>query len=403
LRGPVAQGYAAGATDTGHEGGSGSFALDKDGRLDWQSIRDNAYLGIHDMTVVGKALTKAFYGKPPRYAYFVGGSTGGRQGLSEAQRFPEDYDGIVSGCPAIQFHRMVPATLWPQVVMVHAKNFVPKAKLAAATAAAIAACDGADGVTDGVLDDSTLCDYDPKALVGTKIGDDTFTEADADVVRKIWQGPRGQDGSFIWHGLARDADLSALAGTSGSPLKGKPFGIPVEWFQYFVVQDPKWDWATMTPAMFEMLWKQSVEQYGAVLATDNPDLTRFRDRGGKVIIYHGFADQLIPIEGTVEYYKQVQQRMGGPEKTAQFARLFLAPGIDHGFRGAGPTPTGVMDSIIAWVEEGKAPEKIIAEKRDSKGKVVRTRPLFPYPQIAKYKGSGSTDDAENFVAHTPAK
>jgi len=402
LRGPAAQGYAAGATDTGHEGGSGKFALDENGRLNWQLIRDNAYLGIHDMTVVGKALTQAFYGKAPRYSYFVGGSTGGRQGLMEAQRFPEDYDGIVSGCPAINWHRFIPAIFWPQVVMVDAKNFVSKAKLEAATAAAIAACDASDEVTDRVIDDPLRCDWDPKSLVGTKVDDDTFTEADADVIRKIWEGPRGQDGSFLWHGMARGADLSALAGTSGSPLQGRPFGIPLEWFQYFLLQDPKWDFTTLTPAGFEQLWRQSVEQYGAVIGTDDPDLTRFRDRGSKVIIYHGLTDQLIPAEGTVDYYKRVQQRMGGADKTAQFARLFLAPGVDHGFRGAGPTPVGTMDAIIRWVEEGKAPDELMAEKRDS-GKVIRTRPLFPYPQIAKYKGSGSTDDAENFVAHTPGK
>ncbi|MCI0747809.1 MAG: tannase/feruloyl esterase family alpha/beta hydrolase [Verrucomicrobia subdivision 3 bacterium] len=398
LRGPVAQGYAAGATDTGHEGGSGSFALDANGRLNWQAIRDNAYLGIHDMTVVGKALTEAFYGKTPRYSYFVGGSTGGRQGLMEAQRYPDDYDGIVSGCPAINWHRFIPAILWPQVVMVNAKNFVPKSKLDAATAAAIKACDELDGVTDGVIDDPPRCAYDPKALVGTKIGDDTFTEADADVVRKIWEGPRGQDGGFLWHGLARGTDLFALAATRGSPLTGRPFSIPLEWFQYFLLQDPKFDWTTLTPAGFERLWIQSVEQYGAVIGTDDPDLTRFRDRSGKVIIYHGLADQLIPAEGTIDYYKRVQQKMGGAKKTSQFARLFLAPGVDHGFRGPGGTPTGLMEAIIRWVEAGQAPDKLLAERRDSSGKVSGRRPLFPYPQVAKYKGTGSTDEAESFVS-----
>src|SRR5256885_1442600 len=366
LRGPVAQGYAAGATDTGHEGGSGSFALDANGRLNWQSIQDNAYLGIHDMTVVGKALTRTFYGKAPRYSYFVGGSTGGRQGLMEAQRYPDDYDGIVSACPAINWHRFLPADLWPQVVMVAAKNFVPKSKLDAATAAAVAACDALDGVTDGVIDDPTRCAYDPKALVGTKVGDDTFTEADADVVRKFWEGPRGQDGTFLWHGLARGTDLFALAGTGGSPLTGKPFSIPLEWFQFFLLQNPKWDWTTLTPAGFELLWKQSVEQFGAVIGTDDPDLARFRDRGGKVIIYHGLAGQPIPAGGTIDYYKRVQQRMGGAEKTSQVARLFLAPGGDHGFRGGGPTPSGQMDAILRWVEKGKAPDKLLAERTDSK-------------------------------------
>ena len=238
-------------------------------------------------------------------------------------------------------------------------------------------------------------------LVGTKIGDETFTEADADVVRKIWEGPRGADGSFLWYGMERGADLSALAGTRGSPLTGRPFGIPLEWFQYFLLQDPKWDWTTLTPAGFELLWRQSVEQYGDVIGTDDPDLTRFRDRGGKVIIYHGLADQLIPAEGTIDYYKRVQQQMGGAGKTSQFARLFLAPGVDHGFRGAGPTPTGQMEAIVRWVEEGQAPDKLIAERRDSSGKVIQTRPLFPFPQISKYKGTGSTDDAANFVCAAP--
>jgi feruloyl esterase len=403
LRGPVARGYAAGATDTGHEGGSGSFALDANGRLNWQSIRDNAHLGIHDMTIVGKALTFAFYGKAPRYSYFVGGSTGGRQGLMEAQRYPDDYDGIVSACPAINWHRFLPADLWPQVVMVAATNFVPKAKLDAATAAAVKACDASDGVADGVIDDPLRCAYDPKALVGTKVGDDTFTESDADVIRKIWEGPRGQDGRFLWYGLERGADLSALAGTTGAPLKGRPFSIPLEWFQYFLLQDPKWDWTTLTPTGFEMLWTQSVEQYRDVIGTDDPDLTRFRDRGGKVIIYHGLADQLIPAAGTVEYYKRVQQQMGGAKKASQFARLFLAPGVDHGFRGAGPTPTGTMEAIVRWVEGAKAPDKLMAEKREPGGKVIRTRPLFPFPRIAKYKGTGSTDDASNFVGQELGK
>ena len=402
LRGPVAQGFAAGATDTGHEGGSGSFALDANGRLNWQSIQDNAYLGIHEMTVVGKAVTEAFYGKAPRYSYFTGGSTGGRQGLMEAQRYPADYDGIVSACPAINWHRFVPTDLWPQVVMLDARNFLTKAKLDAATAAAVAACDALDGVTEGVIDDPSRCAYDPKALVGTKVGDDTFTDADAQVVRKIWEGPRGQDGAFLWHGLARGTDLSALANTGGSPPAGKPFSIALEWFQYFLKQDAKWDWTTITPAGFESLWKQSVEQYGAVIGTDDPDLSRFRDRGGKVIIYHGLADQLIPADGTIDYYKRVQQQMGGAEKTARFARLFLVPGVDHGFRGAGPAPTGFSDSIIRWVEEGKAPEMLIAELRNKEGAVTRTRPLFPYPHAAKYKGTGSTDDAANFVSTPPA-
>ncbi len=398
LRGPVLQGFASGATDTGHEGGGGSFALNANGRLNWQEIRDNAYLGIHEMTVVGKALTQAFYGKAPRYSYFVGSSTGGRQGLMEAQRYPEDYDGILSGCPAINWHRFLPAALWPQVVMLEAKNFVSKAKLDAATAAAVAACDGIDGVVDGVIDDPTRCAYDPKVLVGTPVGDSVFTAADADVIRAIWEGPRGHGGRFMWYGLTHDTDLNTYAGTAGSPLAGKPFGIPLDWFRYFLVQNPRWDWTTLTRAEFELLWNQSVEQFGAVIGSDNPDLTRFRDRGGKSIIFHGLADQQIPAQGTIEYYQRVQRQMGGPQRTAEFSRLFLLPGLNHGFRGAAPSPNpaALFDALIRWVEEGRAPERLEAELRDSSGKLIRARPVFPYPQVASYTGSGSTDDAKNF-------
>ena len=387
LRGPVRQGFVAGATDTGHPGMTGSFGLDANGRPDWQAIEDNAYLGIHDMTVVGKALTKAFYGKAPRYAYFVGFSTGGRQGLMEAQRYPEDYDGIVSGCPAINWHKFVLASLWPQVVMTANSNRVSTAKLRAATAAAIAACDAMDGVTDGLIDDPSRCTYDPKALVGTQVGGSTFTEADADVIRKIWEGPRAQDGTFLWYGLSKGADLTMLGGA-------RPFPIPVDWVRYFLVQDPKWDVSSLTPAEFEQLFRQAVEEYGAVFGTDNPDLSRFRDHGGKIIIMHGQADQLIMTEGTIDYYQRVMERMGGREKVLPFARLFLIPGAGHGNGGVG---NGAADAVVRWVEEGVAPDKLI-----NKGPNGRTRPLFPYPEIARYKGSGSTDDADNFVSALPA-
>jgi len=400
LRGAVVQGYAAGATDTGHEGGSGSFALAEQGRLNWPDIRNNAYLGIHAMTVTGKALALAFYGRAPKYAYFYGSSTGGRQGLSEAQRFPDDYDGIYAGCPAVNWSHFVPALLWPQVVMAEAKHLVSEAKLRAVTAAVIAACDAADGIADGVIDEPSRCTWDPQSFVGTKVGEDVFTADDARVVREMWEGPRGVGGRVIWHGLTRGTDLVALGGTAGTPLVGKPFSVGLDWFRYFLVQDPQWSGTNTGKAEFELLQSQSVEQYGAVFGTDNPDLTRFRERGGKVIIVHGLADQLIPHEGSVDYYRRVQAAMGGASRTAEFARLFLVPGVDHGLRGAGATPVGQMDALLRWVEAGQAPDHLDAEKREAGGKVIRTRPVYPFPQYAKYKGTGSTDDAANFAPAT---
>jgi feruloyl esterase len=404
LRGAVAQGFAAAATDGGHDGGSGSFALHPSGRLNWQEIRDFAYLGIHDMTVVGKALTEAFYGKPPRYSYFVGSSTGGRQGLTEAQRYPADYDGIFSGCPAINWASMVPSTLWAQVVMHDAKHLVSKEKLDAVTAAAIAACDRDDGVSDGVIDDPDKCVWDPQVFVGTTIGDSTFTEGDANIVRRIWAGPTGHQGRFLWHPLSRGANLVATAGTEGTPLRPKPFGIGLDWFRYFLAQSPGFDGSGMTPAEFELLVNQSVELYGPVFNSNEPDLSAFRDRGGKVIILHGLNDQLIPHGGSIDYYQRVQKQMGGAAQTAEFARLFLVPGVDHGFRGPGAAPNmnRLLLLLVAWVEEGKAPDKLLGEARDAAGKVLRTRPIFPYPQTARYTGTGDPDDAQSFVSQTPA-
>lgn len=398
---PLALGYATAATDTGHEGGSGSFALDVNGHLNWQLIRDNAHVGIHEMTVTGKALTEALYGSPPKYSYFNGCSTGGRQGLMEAQRYPGDYNGIVAGAPAINWQKLHPQQMWGTVVMNAMNHPVPACKLNAATAAAVAACDGIDGVKDGVIEDPQRCDFDPKALIGAAVADcGSFTQADADVIGKLWEGPRSADGSFLWYGLPRGADLTALWGARGNPPRAQAFGISLEWFRYFLAQDPRLDAALITPAAYERLWDQSVEQYSLVIGTDNPDLSAFRDRGGKIIVWHGWADQLISALGTVDYYKRVQQQMGGAEKAAQFIRLFLAPGVGHCAGGSGPAPYGQLDALRSWVEEGRAPAMLPAARRDQAGAITRSRMLCPYPLAAKYKGRGSTDDAANFLCST---
>ena len=398
VRQPAALGYAAGATDTGHEGGSGSFALDANGRLNWMLIRDNAYLGIHEMTVVGKALAEAFYGKAPRYSYFSGCSTGGRQALMEAQRYPQDYDGVVAGAPAINWMKLHVEQMWGQLVMKEANNYVPQCRFQAATAAAVAVCDPIDGVKDGVIEDPKRCTYDPKALVGATVeGCGTFRAADVDVIRKIWQGPRRRDGSFLWYGLQPGGDFGGVSATGGTPLTGLPMGITLDWWKYFLTQNPQFDWTTLTYSAYEQLWDQSTEEFAAVIGTDNPDLSGFRARGGKAIVWHGWADPLINPEGTIDYYKRVERQMGGTAKTSEFIRLFLAPGIGHCGGGAGPAPTGQLEALLKWVEEGKAPDTLEAARRDQSGKVVRSRPLCQYPLVARYKGSGSTDDAANFV------
>lgn len=402
---PATKGYAVGATDTGNPQGTASFAMDSRGKPAWQRMRDNAYVGIHDMTVVGKALTQAFYGKPPRYSYFYGGSTGGRQALTEAQRYPKDYDGILAISPAIARDRYVPAQLWPQIVMLEANDFLPRDKLEAATSAAVKACDGTDGVVDGVIDDPTRCRYDPRALVGTKIGDSTFTATDARIIREIWQGPRAHDGGFLWWGPTPGTDLSNLAATGGTPLTGEPCEESLEWFRYFLELDPKWDWKTLTRADFELSFLQSIQEHASIYGGDDPDLTAFRDRGGKLLMVHGWADEFVPPQKSIAYYNNVQQHVGGRRETTGFIRLFLVPGADHGYITPVPTPNfgAVFAALIQWVEHGRAPDTLIAELTADNGTAVRTRPLFPYPLVAKYKGSGSTDVAANFASGIPRR
>jgi feruloyl esterase len=395
---PAALGFAAGATDTGHEGGSAAFALDASGKLNWQAIRDFAHVGIHEMTVTGKALTQALYGVAPRRSYFNGCSTGGRQGLMEAQRYPDDYDGIAAAAPAVNWSNLMMQSLWGTMLMHTASNPIPSCKLAAATAAAVSACDAIDGVKDGVIESPPQCTFDPKTLVGTSAGEcGAFTQADADIIGRIWQGPTREDGSHLWYGQSKGADLGALAASRGTPLALQPFMFANDWLRYYLTENPQFDWTTMTPASYQRLWEQSAEEYGLVIGTDNPDLTGFRDRGGRAIVWHGWADQLITAEGTIDYYTRVQQRMGGAAKTSEFVRLYLAPGVGHCGGGPGPAPTGVLDALLSWVEDGKAPETLTAVRRDQTGAVTRSRPLCQYPLVAKYKGSGSTDDAANFV------
>ena len=396
----VAVGFAAGATDTGHGGNTATFALDADGRLNWQAIRDFGHGGVHEMTVTGKALTQALYAVPPRYSYWNGCSTGGRQGLMEAQRYPQDYNGIAAAAPAINWTNLIMQSLWGSMLMHWASNPIAPCKLDAARAAAIAACDSIDGVKDGVIEDESRCAYDPKPLIGTSAGDcGPFSESDVDIIRKVWEGPRREDGGPLWYGQARGADLNAIlwSPSRANPRKLRPFGFSEDWLKYWITQNPRFDWTTMTPAAYQAYWDQSYEQYGNVLATDNADLSSFRDRGGKTIIWHGWADELITADGSIDYYKRVQQQMGGAKRTSEFARLYLAPGVEHCGGGRGPQPDGVLEALVRWVEDGKAPETLMAVRRDHTGAVTRSRPLCQYPLVAKYKGTGSTDEAANFI------
>lgn len=397
----IQDGYAAAATDCGvspADRETASWAL-KNGRLNWPLIHDFASAGIHDMTVVGKAVTRAYYPTPLRFSYFSGCSTGGREGLVEAQQYPADYNGIVSGAPAINWTQFIPADIWPQLVMNESRDFLASCKEAAFTDAAVRACAPAGGA----ITNPSACHWDPSKLVGLMTPCGVITQQDAAVMTKIWQGPVNSRGKPLWYGLERGASMAGLAATTtaNGMTDGRPFPIPVSWLGTWLLRNPSWNWHTLTYAQFDRLFQQSVSEFSNIFAANNPDLSAFKTDGGKIIIWHGLSDQLIFPQGTVRYYERVQQAMGGARQTDSFARLFLAPGAQHCASGAGPAPAGPaqpLTSLVNWVEKGKAPSTIPgAVTNPVTNAVTESRPLCRYPLSARYTGHGSTTAASSYV------
>lgn len=389
----IRAGYATASTDTGHVGGSGTFALNADGTLNWGLIEDFAQRSLYQLAVKSKAVINAFYGAAPKYSYWNGCSTGGRQGMMAVERFPEEYDGLVIAAPAIHWDRFIPAEIWPQIVMNQEVGApIATSKLTAVTNAAVTACDAADGVADGVINDPRKCDYDPAQAI-CKAGDDPtacLTPQEANAVRKIWNGPTGANtGKRLWFGLERGASFAGLAGLS-------PFPIAVTHLAYWTEQNAAFDWHTVSEAGFEGEFRLSQQKFNAVIGTDDDNIQRFRKHGGKILMWHGEADQLIFPRGSINYYERVVSGNGGLKHVDDFLRLFLAPGVAHCGGGNGPNPVGTFEAVVNWVENGVAPERILATRALSGG-AVRSRPLCPYPKTAKWTGVGSTDDAANFA------
>jgi hypothetical protein len=310
----------------------------------------------------------------------------------EAQRYPRDYDGIASGSPALNWTKLHPAQLWGQLQMLQTGNPVAPCKLAAATQAAIAACDARDGATDGIVGDWRGCTFDARTLTGTSTDCGTITATDADLINKMWDGPRDADGQSLWYGLEREAPLQALNNTVGGA--GVPFFITLDWFKFWLQQNPDWDWRTLTYNRYLLLFQQSVLEYQQVIATDDPDLSAFRDAGGKVVFWHGTADPLIFFRGSVDYYERLRQQMGS--SVDRFARFFVAPGVGHCGGGVGAAPADPLAAIVQWVEKSKAPAELAGRRSDSAGNIVLTRPICQYPQVAIYIGHGDIADARNF-------
>ncbi len=442
-------GYAGATTDTGHAGGpprfppflsflDGSFGCVNNciansaanpGQPNTALQIDFAYRSEHLMAVIGKQLVQAFYGQRPAYSYWNGCSTGGRQGLRMAQDLPGDYDGILAGAPAIHWDRFQAGQAWYWLVQQldnhgpigGGNNAILVAKEALATSKAVAACDAFDGVVDGVLTDPRACAYSALAdqsitRASCSAGDATcLTPTEALAIDHMWKGPvscsnghpgascpvqddatrnlNGKGNKRLWYPNTRGTDLSALGGAT-------PFIATTEQAKYWVYFDPNWDPAVLDYDNLLQFFRDNVARVGPIMASDDPNLSRFRNRGGKLVMWHGFADQLIVPEGTIDYYDAVTQELGGGYKrTKEFARLFMAPGVGHCGGGNGPQPQGLFDAVVNWVEHGQAPDAILASKPLPAGG-SQTRPLCPYPAIAQWTGVGSTDDAANFVCRT---
>src|SRR5262245_25652564 len=386
-------GYATASTDTGHNAATqqgGSFALNSEGTLNTQLIEDFASRSLEEMTTKAKELMKVFYAENPKYSYWNGCSTGGRQGLMLAQRLPGGYNGILAGAPAINWDRFIPAELWPQIAMKQeAGGPIAASKLNAVTNAAVAACDSFDGVMDGVLENPRSCKFDPVVLqcaAGAASDGNCLTPGEVAAIRKIWDGPRSADGKRLWYGLTRGTPLAALSGANA-------FTISSDHFRYWVERNPSFDWHTLDYAKFEAGFQKSRAQFNRVIGTDEPDLHQFRRDGGKVLLWHGLSDQLIFPEGTIDYCERVVDAAGGLKEAQSFAGLFMAPGVGHCGGGSGPSTFDMFGELVKWVESKQAPERIAAS-RVQNNQTTRTRPLCMYPNVAVYSGKGSTDDAK---------
>lgn len=410
LAAAVGRGYAAASTDTGHTTTDATWALGHP-----EKIVDYGYRAVHEMTDKAKAIINAFYGNAPRRSYFASCSNGGRQALMEAQRYPNDYDGLIAGAPANQFTRILSGFAFNlQATLSDPDSYIPPTKLKAIETAALAACDGRDGVTDGVIDEPNKCSFDPSVLLckGAE-SDSCLTEKQVIALKKIYSGPRDSKGGQLIPGFLPGGETGPggwQAWITGSGAnRGLQFFFSTQTFANMIYNDPKWDFKTFS---LEKDGKLADEKLGSILNATDPNLKAFKAHGGKLILYHGWSDAALPPVNTINYFESVTAKMGSRD-AGSFVRLYMVPGMQHCGGGPGPNSFGSFvtsspadaqhDMSVAlerWVEQGIAPDQIIATKRqgiDPKGAATRTRPLCPYPQVARYKGSGSTDDAANFV------
>jgi feruloyl esterase len=404
----LARGFAVAQTNTGHDSAVeplGSFAVSP------QKFLDYAYRAVHVTALTAKTIARTYFGSAPRRSYFDGCSTGGRQGLISAQRFPDDFDGILVGAPVLDFSGTMLDYLVNQRALAAAP--VSPAKMRLVADAVYEQCDAADGVRDGVIDDPRTCGFKPSAhLTRCAAGEDSttcFTTGEIDALETVYRDER-RNGEVVFPGWPVGSEIGTTGQKGGQPAAATSWqpwfittgGRPIQalfgetFFRYmaFGKPNPPYDWLTFD---IDKDFEKLQPARNALDATD-PDLSRFKARGGRILSYFGWADPALnPMMG-VRYYEAVVTKLG--PSTGDFYRLFMVPGMLHCGGGVGVNSFDAFTPLVEWVEKGTAPGSLMAA-RTSEGKSVRTRPLCPYPEVARYKGSGSTDEAANFSCVTP--
>src|SRR5437899_2702542 len=376
-------GYVGSNTDTGHATGSPAFAVIQDTHeLNYGTLDDFLVESIHQQYQWALALTKVYYGTAATRNYWDGCSTGGREGLSMALNFGEDFDGFLTGAPANFHTRLQVATVWPFWVQKELTGTatLTQAKMNAANASAVAACDALDGVTDGILGDPRACTYDAKNNICGQPGaraTNCLTPQEAEAVNRIWDGPRNDHRQRIWFPFGRGANAGV---TSQPPFGGPGRSLGIFWWSH---RDLNFDFTSEPLSLFDdetKLATRVVAPYSDIMSTD---LHRAKKGGAKILMWHGGADQLIPWRQSVHYYREAAERYDGFKDLQRWFRFYLAPGVTHCGGGAGPQPQALFDTMVNWVETGKAPDSILSQNA-----TLGARPMCPYPQTALYNGSG---------------
>jgi len=402
--------YAATATDTGHAGSpvDAAWAMGHP-----EKVIDFGHRGIHEMTRAAKAIAQAYYSKPAQRSYFAGCSDGGREALMEAQRYPEDYDGILAGAPANNWTPLLTTAAYDtQALTADPASFIPPSKIPTIAAAVNAACDGIDGVRDGILNDPRRCQFDPATIqCKAENSDKCLTVAQVSALKKLYAGTPDSSGHMVYPGYLPGAEAGqngwGLWITGPAPEKSLMAFFGKGFFSDFVYEKPDWDFKTFN---VDAGLKAANEKTAETLNATDPNLKAFKTRGGKLILYHGWNDPAISALNTVNYYDAVTKAMGSKDVDS-FLRLYMVPGMQHCGDGPGADVFGavgdltfddpghsVQASIEQWVEKGKTPGTIIASKFEGQdhSHAMMTRPLCAYPEAAKYKGSGDTNDAGSY-------